>query len=241
MAVIWSSLRKHAFVIPLSPVFPEDNHTFCSLRGFSLAVGNQTVPSPFKLTNFSQFLPKTCLSALPQPKDQVPRACGAGWGCASPLSWMKTYQEAGETVCPFSPFYVSLCASCSAALEPHGDSLYLQAQEGQFLRLLCAADSRPPATLSWALEDRVLSWSHSSGSRGLELELPRVKPADAGHYTCRAENRLGFQNRTLNLSVQCECGQQGPISGRREGEGAGAGGRILELEGTWNPAPGLWD
>ncbi|XP_074171588.1 sialic acid-binding Ig-like lectin 10 isoform X3 [Rhinolophus sinicus] len=39
-------------------------------------------------------------------------------------------------------------------------------------------------------------------SRGLELELPRVKPADAGHYTCRAENRLGFQNRTLNLSVQ---------------------------------------
>nr|XP_019573825.1 PREDICTED: sialic acid-binding Ig-like lectin 10 isoform X2 [Rhinolophus sinicus] len=39
-------------------------------------------------------------------------------------------------------------------------------------------------------------------SRGLELELPRVKPADAGHYTCRAENRLGFQNRTLDLSVQ---------------------------------------
>lgn len=168
------------------------------------------------------------------------------WGrvglCQSPFMEENLSGGWGNVICPFSPFSVSLCASCSAALEPQGDSLYLQAQEGQFLRLLCAADSRPPATLSWALEDRVLSWSRSSGSRGLELELPRVKPADAGHYTCRAENRLGFQNRTLNLSVQCECGQQGPISGRREGEGAGAGGRILELKGTWNPPPpGLRD
>nr|XP_019573826.1 PREDICTED: sialic acid-binding Ig-like lectin 10 isoform X3 [Rhinolophus sinicus] len=103
---------------------------------------------------------------------------------------------------PPKDLFISTSPAKGSALEPQGDSLYLQAQEGQFLRLLCAADSRPPATLSWALEDRVLSWSRSSGSRGLELELPRVKPADAGHYTCRAENRLGFQNRTLDLSVQ---------------------------------------
>lgn len=103
---------------------------------------------------------------------------------------------------PPKDLFISTSPAKGSALEPQGDSLYLQAQEGQFLRLLCAADSRPPATLSWALEDRVLSWSRSSGSRGLELELPRVKPADAGHYTCRAENRLGFQSRTLNLSVQ---------------------------------------
>ncbi|KAF6289043.1 sialic acid binding Ig like lectin 10 [Rhinolophus ferrumequinum] len=103
---------------------------------------------------------------------------------------------------PPKALFISTSPAKGSALEPQEDSLYLQAQEGQFLRLRCAADSRPPATLSWALEDRVLSWSRSSGSRGLELELPRVKPADAGHYTCRAENRLGFQSRTLNLSVQ---------------------------------------
>ncbi|KAM5207778.1 sialic acid-binding Ig-like lectin 16 isoform 2-T2 [Hipposideros larvatus] len=97
---------------------------------------------------------------------------------------------------------ISTSPAKGSALEPQGDSLYLESQKGQDLRLLCAADSRPPATLSWALEDRVLSWSRPSGSRGLELELPRVKPGDAGHYTCRAENRLGFQSRTLNLSVQ---------------------------------------
>lgn len=104
-----------------------------------------------------------------------------------------------------------------------GDSQSLTVQKGQFLRLLCEADSSAPATLSWALEDRVLSWSHLSGSGRLQLELPGVKPEDAGRYTCRGENRLGFQSRTLNLSVQCECDQQGLVSGRRQGEGQGLG------------------
>lgn len=126
----------------------------------------------------------------------------------------------------------SFSAPVSTALEPQGDQPCLEAQRGQFLRLLCAADSRPPATLSWALEDRVVSWSQTSGSGGLELVLPEVKPEDAGHYTCRAENRLGFLNRTLDLSVQCEHDSQGPGARRGEGEGAGAAGRVPELKGT---------
>ncbi|KAB1273761.1 Sialic acid-binding Ig-like lectin 10 [Camelus dromedarius] len=88
------------------------------------------------------------------------------------------------------------------ALELWGNSPHLEVQKGQFLRLLCAADSLPLATLSWALEDRVLSWSHPSGSRTLELVLPGVKAEDAGRYTCQAENRLGAQSRSLDLSVQ---------------------------------------
>lgn len=67
--------------------------------------------------------------------------------------------------------------------------------------------------------------------------LPEVKPGDAGLYACRAENRLGFQNRTLNLSVQCECDEPGLVSWRGEGKGAGAGGWVPELKGTWNPRP----
>ncbi|XP_011821292.1 PREDICTED: sialic acid-binding Ig-like lectin 10 isoform X3 [Mandrillus leucophaeus] len=87
-------------------------------------------------------------------------------------------------------------------LQPQGNVPYLEAQKGQFLRLLCAADSQPPATLSWVLQDRVLSLSHPWGPRTLRLELPGVKAADSGRYTCRAENRLGSQQRALDLSVQ---------------------------------------
>uniref|UniRef100_H2QH04 Sialic acid binding Ig like lectin 10 n=1 Tax=Pan troglodytes TaxID=9598 RepID=H2QH04_PANTR len=86
--------------------------------------------------------------------------------------------------------------------QPQGNVPYLEAQKGQFLRLLCAADSQPPATLSWVLQDRVLSLSHPWGPRPLGLELPGVKAGDSGRYTCRAENRLGSQQRALDLSVQ---------------------------------------
>lgn len=78
---------------------------------------------------------------------------------------------------------------------------HLEVQQGQSLRLLCTADSQPPATLSWVLEDRVLSWSSPVGSRALALEMPWVKAGDSGHYTCQAENRLGSQQQTLDLSV----------------------------------------
>uniref|UniRef100_F7GYG9 Sialic acid binding Ig like lectin 16/pseudo n=1 Tax=Macaca mulatta TaxID=9544 RepID=F7GYG9_MACMU len=96
---------------------------------------------------------------------------------------------------------VRLRVACECGLGP---------QKGQFLRLLCAADSQPPATLSWVLQDRVLSLSHPWGPRTLGLELPGVKARDSGRYTCRVENRLGSQQRALDLSVQCECAQQGP-------------------------------
>uniref|UniRef100_A0A2K6RWP9 Ig-like domain-containing protein n=1 Tax=Rhinopithecus roxellana TaxID=61622 RepID=A0A2K6RWP9_RHIRO len=89
-----------------------------------------------------------------------------------------------------------------ASLELQGNIIHLEAQKGQFLQLLCAADSQPPATLSWVLQDRVLSSSHPWGPRPLGLELPGVKAGDSGRYTCRAENRLGSQQRALDLSVQ---------------------------------------
>ncbi|XP_061029778.1 sialic acid-binding Ig-like lectin 10 isoform X2 [Eubalaena glacialis] len=97
---------------------------------------------------------------------------------------------------------ISISQTDVSALEPQGNSPHLEVQKGQFLRLLCTADSMPLATLSWALQDRILSWSHPSGSRTLELVLPRVKAEDAGRYTCRAENTLGSQSRSLELFVQ---------------------------------------
>ncbi|GAB1291977.1 Sialic acid-binding Ig-like lectin 10 [Apodemus speciosus] len=85
--------------------------------------------------------------------------------------------------------------------ELHENPSHLEVQQGQSLRLLCTADSQPPAALSWVLENRVLSWSSPVGSRTLALELPWVKAGDAGHYTCQAENRLGAQQHALDLSV----------------------------------------
>ncbi|XP_042639173.1 sialic acid-binding Ig-like lectin 16 [Orycteropus afer afer] len=85
---------------------------------------------------------------------------------------------------------------------PQGNNSCLQVWRGQFLRLSCEADGQPPATLGWVLNDRVLARSPPSGSRTLELELPRVGPGDGGRYTCRAENRLGSLQAWLDLSVQ---------------------------------------
>ncbi|KAK2499581.1 hypothetical protein MC885_012435 [Smutsia gigantea] len=97
---------------------------------------------------------------------------------------------------------ISISWANSSVPEPQGNSPYRSAQKGQLLQLFCAADSMPPATLSWALEDRILSWSRPWGPRTLALVLPGVKPGDSGCYTCRAENRLGSQSRSLDLSVQ---------------------------------------
>ncbi|XP_043755955.1 sialic acid-binding Ig-like lectin 10 isoform X1 [Cervus elaphus] len=97
---------------------------------------------------------------------------------------------------------ISISNTDEPALEPRGESPHLEVKKGQSLRLLCAADSLPLATLSWTLQDRVLSWSHPLGSTTLELVLPGVKAEDAGRYTCRAENRLGFLSRSLDLSVR---------------------------------------
>uniref|UniRef100_A0A2K6B3H8 Sialic acid binding Ig like lectin 11 n=1 Tax=Macaca nemestrina TaxID=9545 RepID=A0A2K6B3H8_MACNE len=97
---------------------------------------------------------------------------------------------------------ISISRDNTSALKPQENLTHLEARKGQFLRLLCAADSQPPATLSWVLQDRVLSLSHPWGPRTLGLELPGVKAGDSGRYTCQAENRLGSQQRALDLSVQ---------------------------------------
>lgn len=132
-------------------------------------------------------------------------------------------------------FLLSLCVSLGSEL--HGNTSHLEVQQGQSLRLLCAADSHPPATLSWSLEDRILSRSSPVGSRTLGLELPRVKVGDSGHYTCQAENRQGSQQHTLEISVLCECDPpQAPSSeeGKEGKEGWGTGGlQQSDHQATW--------
>lgn len=78
----------------------------------------------------------------------------------------------------------------------------LSVLEGQFLLLVCEADSNPPATLSWSQDGKALSPSQRSAP-GV-LELPHVGAADGGVFTCQAQHPLGSQNVSFSLSVQSE-------------------------------------
>ncbi|XP_070081007.1 sialic acid-binding Ig-like lectin 14 [Equus caballus] len=94
------------------------------------------------------------------------------------------------------------------ALKTLKNGASLPVLEGQSLRLVCVADSNPPATMSWSREGKALSPSQPSAP-GV-LELPQVGAGDGGEFTCRAQNPLGSQHVSFSLSVQrspssCSC------------------------------------
>ncbi|XP_036896734.1 sialic acid-binding Ig-like lectin 5 [Sturnira hondurensis] len=71
--------------------------------------------------------------------------------------------------------------------------------KGEALRLLCVADSNPPAQLSWFQGSPALNTARIS-STGI-LELPRVGTGEEGEFTCQAWHPLGSRSISLNLSV----------------------------------------
>ncbi|XP_045056211.2 sialic acid-binding Ig-like lectin 5 isoform X2 [Desmodus rotundus] len=75
----------------------------------------------------------------------------------------------------------------------------LSTLEGKALRLLCVADSNPPAQLSWFWGSPALNATPISSTA--ILELPRVGTGEEGEFTCRAWHPLGSQNLSLSLSV----------------------------------------
>ncbi|XP_027714024.1 sialic acid-binding Ig-like lectin 10 isoform X2 [Vombatus ursinus] len=68
-------------------------------------------------------------------------------------------------------------------------------------RLLCQADSNPPAILRWAHGGRVVLSSWSSDAGILVLQLPHLGVKDGGEYSCQAQYRMETQHVSLNLSV----------------------------------------
>uniref|UniRef100_A0A8C0WZE1 Ig-like domain-containing protein n=1 Tax=Castor canadensis TaxID=51338 RepID=A0A8C0WZE1_CASCN len=77
----------------------------------------------------------------------------------------------------------------------------LTIQEGHALQLQCVVDSNPPAKLSWFRGSSTLN-SSISNSGILKLSPSRIE--DEGKITCHAQNALGNQTVSLNLSVLCE-------------------------------------
>lgn len=94
----------------------------------------------------------------------------------------------------------------SASSEPEilnsGSSLHIQ--EGESLRLVCAAESNPRAVLSW----EQLTQKHIQLSNE-ELQLPSVELEDQGKYICRAANSLGVQVASVSLLVRSELEDDG--------------------------------
>ncbi|XP_053463712.1 sialic acid-binding Ig-like lectin 7 isoform X2 [Nycticebus coucang] len=83
--------------------------------------------------------------------------------------------------------------------------------EGQPLRLACAADSNPPARLSWTWRSLTLCPSQSL-SPGV-LELPEVHFRNEEEFTCRAQNPMGLQHISLSLILKTEPTQKAqPVS-----------------------------
>uniref|UniRef100_A0A8C8W6P4 Sialic acid binding Ig-like lectin F n=1 Tax=Peromyscus maniculatus bairdii TaxID=230844 RepID=A0A8C8W6P4_PERMB len=103
-----------------------------------------------------------------------------------------------------------------------GSSLHIQ--EGESLSLVCVADSNPPAVLSWErLTERPLQLSTE------ELQMPRVELEDHGKYVCRAQNNLGAQEASVNLSVRSEFEDNGRVALTGVVQGAIGGAGLMAL------------
>ncbi|XP_032024892.1 sialic acid-binding Ig-like lectin 6 isoform X1 [Hylobates moloch] len=94
---------------------------------------------------------------------------------------------------------VSIFQGNSTAFKILQNTSSLPVLEGQALRLLCDADSNPPAHLSWFQGFPALNATPISNT-GV-LELPQVGSAEEGDFTCRAQHPLGSLQVSLSLFV----------------------------------------
>ncbi|CAM9962818.1 unnamed protein product [Rangifer tarandus platyrhynchus] len=117
---------------------------------------------------------------------------------------------------------ISIFQGNRTALKILQNTSSLPVQEGQALRLLCVADSNPPAQLSWFRGSPALEVTPIS-SAGV-LELPRVGAAEEEVFTCQAQNPLGSQNISLSLSMVCK---PQPRAGKVLGAVGGASVTVL--------------
>ncbi|XP_036689915.1 sialic acid-binding Ig-like lectin 14 [Balaenoptera musculus] len=85
------------------------------------------------------------------------------------------------------------------ALQNRASALLIS--ESPALRLLCVADSNPPARLGWFRASPGLNATCISSTK--ILELPGLGAAE-GEFTCRAQNPLGSQQVSVSLAVQNE-------------------------------------
>ncbi|KAB0384636.1 hypothetical protein FD755_006553 [Muntiacus reevesi] len=147
------------------------------------------------------------LTLTPRPQDHDSKLT-----CRVTLQGLQvTLERTVQLNVSYAPRNVRISLSFRNVTDLNGTSLPIL--EGQFLRLVCVADSNPPARLSWLWEGKPLSPSQRSAP-GV-LEIPRVGVGDGGEVTCRAQHPLGSQQVSFSLSVQkgppsCSCETEEP-------------------------------
>ncbi|KAM8962726.1 sialic acid-binding Ig-like lectin 5 [Lycaon pictus] len=116
-------------------------------------------------------------------------------------SFLATKAKAGSSFCPDAPqnTAIRIFQGNRTVLETLQNTSSILILEGQALQLLCAADSNPPAELSWFRGSPALNATPIY--RSPILDLPQVGTAEEGDFTCRAQNSLGSQHVSLHLSV----------------------------------------
>lgn len=76
---------------------------------------------------------------------------------------------------------------------------------GDSISMKCNVTGIPTPTLLWLHNTEVLLTSQDSHvsilSNDSLLQLSKVTPADAGKYTCHAENQAGFSEKIFHLDV----------------------------------------
>ncbi|KAL2762902.1 sialic acid-binding Ig-like lectin 9 isoform 1 precursor, partial [Daubentonia madagascariensis] len=160
------------------------------------------------------------LTLIPQPQDH-----GTNLSCqvTLPGTGVTTTRTVHLNV-SYSPqnLTVTVLRGDGTAPTALGNGSSLSVLEGKSLRLVCAADSNPPARLSWSRGS--LTLCPSQPLRPGVLELPRVHLRDEGGFTCQAQNPLGSQQVSLSLSLQSK---PRPVSGVTLGAVCGAGATAL--------------
>ncbi|XP_058386019.1 sialic acid-binding Ig-like lectin 6 [Diceros bicornis minor] len=147
--------------------------------------------------------PRTHLSSVltltPRPQDH-----------GTNLTCQVNFPAAGATVertiqlnVTYAPqnMVISIFQGNSTALEILQNASTFPILEGQAVRLLCIADSNPPAELSWFRGCSALNTTPISTTA--ILDLPRVGTT-GGDFTCLARHPLGSQNVSVSLSVVCK-------------------------------------
>ncbi|XP_006868417.1 PREDICTED: sialic acid-binding Ig-like lectin 5 [Chrysochloris asiatica] len=140
-------------------------------------------------------LQSSVLTLIPRPQDH-----GTYLTCLvkHQRPWLVTKTTIQLNV-SYAPKNLTVFFQNGTDLEVMGNTSSLSILEGQSLRLMCVAESQPPAELIWFQGSRALN--ASSFLNKVDLELHQVRIENEGEFTCRAKNRLGSQNVSLSLSV----------------------------------------
>ncbi|KAM8788811.1 sialic acid-binding Ig-like lectin 5 [Rhynchonycteris naso] len=133
---------------------------------------------------------------------QLPGSCEGG---RSPTySWVGAATDSWKPRTPYSSVLNLLLAprhhgTALTSVKTFRNASTLSILEGEAVRLLCEADSNPPAELSWFRGSPALNATPISSTA--TLELPRVGTAEEGEFSCGAQHPLGSQTLSLSLSV----------------------------------------